>query len=146
MSAGPELRAYGANLNQAQANVGELRGVVEDVQDKLDTIEMVIDAIDTVERQADAFGDTVARMKLTLKLLDKASPLKVVATVGAFILDKVETVARKVEAQAHALAKRIDDSGLEKTLESAQDKLDNLDQGLRAVEGAIRHDAGVIKG
>ncbi|HSW25466.1 MAG TPA: calcium-binding protein, partial [Burkholderiaceae bacterium] len=47
---------------------------------------------------------------------------------------------------AHALAKRIDDSGLEKTLESAQDKLDNLDQGLRAVEGAIRHDAGVIKG
>ncbi|NRF65839.1 hypothetical protein HLB44_02445 [Aquincola sp. S2] len=146
MSAGPELRAYGANLNQAHANVREVRAGVGEVRERLDTVEMVIDAIDSVERQADAFGRSVGQMQLALKLMDKTGPLKALATLGAFVLDKLETVARQVEAKADALARRIDDSGLEALLTSAQDKLESLDAGLLVVEETIAHDAGVIGG
>jgi Ca2+-binding RTX toxin-like protein len=144
MSAGPELRAYGANLNQAQANVAEVRGLVGDVRDRLDTVEMVIDAIDVIETQADRFGHTVARMEQALKLMDKAGPLKALATLGAFVLDKVEAVARAIESKAHALARRIDDSGLEKVVERAQDKLDQLELGLAAVEDRLAGRAEAI--
>ncbi|UCE30346.1 MAG: FAD-dependent oxidoreductase, partial [Burkholderiales bacterium] len=113
MAAGPELQSYGANLNQTNGNVREVRGVLADIDDAIDKIELAIDAVDAVEDKADEFGDRIGKLKLTLKLMDKAGPLKLVAKLGAEILDRLQKVAREVEAKAHALAQEAEDAGVE---------------------------------
>ncbi len=122
MAAGPQLRAYGANLTQTGRNVHEVRAVVQSVRQQIDHIEMVIDAIDVIEQRADEFGDTVAKLKLALKLMDKTGPLKLVAKAGMAVLDGVQRVAQAIEDKADQLARKIDDSRLEQKLADAGER------------------------
>ena len=120
MSAGPELRSYGSSLTQSNKNVREIRTLVSDIDDKIDKVEMAIDAVDAVERKADEFSGTIAKLKLTLKLMDKAGPLKFLAKLATKVLDGVQNVTNKVRDKAKTLAKKIDDSKLEEKLDAAQ--------------------------
>lgn len=127
MSAGPELREYGNNLKQANTNVGDIRKLVADIDNKIDRVEMAIDAVDAVQRKADEFSDTISKLKLTLKLMDKTGPLKFLAKVGTKVLDSVQNVTKKVRDKAKELARKIDDSKLEEKLDAAQEKLESFD-------------------
>ncbi|MBP8310113.1 MAG: hypothetical protein KAY46_22755, partial [Burkholderiaceae bacterium] len=146
MAAGPQLRAYGANLTQTGRNVHEVRAVVQSVRQQIDHIEMIIDAIDVIEQRADEFGDTVAKLKLALKLMDKTGPLKLVAKAGMAVLDGVQRVAQAIEDKADQLARKIDDSRLEQKLAHAGERLDTTDVALATVENALLFDAAVIGG
>jgi Ca2+-binding RTX toxin-like protein len=139
MAAGPGLRAYTANLLQAERNVSEVRGVIDDIGDGIDAVQLAIKAVDVVEQRADAFGKTISKMQLSLKLMDKAGPLKALAKVGLNILDAVKDVAQEVENKAHALARQIDDKHIEDKLDKAEQKLKDYDHALALVE----HDLGV---
>ncbi|MEZ5634469.1 hypothetical protein [Nitrosomonas sp.] len=137
MSAGPELRSYGSNLTQANSNVRDIRGLIEDVDEKIDRVEMAIDAVDAVERKADEFSDTISKLKLNLKLMDKAGPLKFLAKVANKVLDSVQNVTNKVRDKAKQLAKKIDDSKLEEKLDAAQEKLQNYDLKLAGTQSVL---------
>ncbi|MDR4518574.1 MAG: hypothetical protein MRK00_14485 [Nitrosomonas sp.] len=137
MSAGPELRSYGSNLQQANNNVHDIRVLIEDIDDKIDKVEMAIDAVDAIERKADEFSNTISKQKLVLKLMDKAGPLKVLAKVADKVLDAVQNVTNKVRDKAKQLAKKIDDSKLEEKLDAAQEKLDSFDEKLAVTEQAL---------
>lgn len=137
MSAGPELRSYSSNLAQANGNVRDIRGLINGVDKKIDRVEMAIDAVDAVERKADEFRDTVAKLKLNLKLMDKAGPLKFLAKVADKVLDSVENVTNKVRGKAKQLAKKIDDSKLEEKLDAAQEKLENYDLKLVGTQSLL---------
>jgi Ca2+-binding RTX toxin-like protein len=134
MSAGPELRSYESNLTQSNKNVREIRSLVSDIDGKIDKVEMAIDAVDAVERKADEFSGTIAKLKLTLKLMDKAGPLKFLAKLATKVLDGVQNVTDKVRDKAKALAKKIDDSKLEEKLDAAQAKLKSFDLKLAGAE------------
>ncbi|MCP5245022.1 MAG: hypothetical protein H6937_03275 [Burkholderiales bacterium] len=137
MSAGPELRSYGSNLQQANNNVHDIRVLIEDIDDKIDKVEMAIDAVDAIERKADEFSNTISKQKLVLKLMDKAGPLKVLAKVADKVLDAVQNVTNKVRDKAKQLAKKIDDSKLEEKLDAAQEKLHSFDEKLAVTEQAL---------
>ncbi|SER31878.1 Ca2+-binding protein, RTX toxin-related [Nitrosomonas sp. Nm51] len=137
MSAGPELRSYSSNLTQANSNVRDIRGLIEDVDEKIDRVEMAIDAVDAVENKADEFSDTIAKLKLNLKLMDKAGPLKFLAKVAGKVLDSVQNVTNKVRDKAKQLAKKIDDSKLEEKLDAAQEKLDSYDLKLAGTQNLL---------
>ena len=137
MSAGPELRSYGSNLTQTNNNVHELRGLIANIDDKIDKVEMAIDAIDAVQEKADEFSNTISKQKLVLKLMDKAGPLKVLAKVADKILDAVQNVSNKVRDKAKQLAKKIDDSKLEEKLDAAQEKLESFDIKLAGTEQVL---------
>jgi Ca2+-binding RTX toxin-like protein len=134
MAAGPQLRNYQINLVQAQTNVKEVRSVVGSIDKAIDVVELAIDAVDAIEDAADRFGDKISSMKLALKLMDKAGPLKALAKVATTILDRVENVAKQVEKKAHDLAQRIDDAKLEEKLDKASDRLDDFDDALEQAE------------
>jgi Ca2+-binding RTX toxin-like protein len=130
MAAGAELRAYVNNLDQARANVGEVREVIEHIDKAIDVAQLAIQAVDAVEQRADAFGKTLQQMKLSLKLMDKAGPLKAAAKAGLQIVDKLEDAARQIERKAHDLAKAIDDKQIEQKLDKAEHKLQQFDRQL----------------
>lgn len=134
MSAGPELRSYGSNLTQSNRNVGEIRTLISDIDDKIDKVEMAIDAVDAIQDKANEFSNTISKLKLNLKLMDKAGPLKFLAKVATKVLDGVQDVTRKVRDKAKELAKKIDDSKLEEKLDAAQEKLQSFDVKLAGTE------------
>ncbi len=137
MSAGPGLRDYGSNLTETNKNVREVRSLIANVDDKIEKVELAIDAVDAVERKADEFSGTLSKLKLTLKLMDKAGPLKFIAKVGIKILDAVQNVTNKVRKKAEQLAKKIDDSKLEEKLDKAQEKLESFDTKLAGTEQVL---------
>jgi Ca2+-binding RTX toxin-like protein len=134
MSAGPELRSYGSNLTQSNRNVGEIRTLIADIDDKIDQVEMAIDAVDAIQDKANEFSSTISKLKLNLKLMDKAGPLKFLAKVATKVLDGVQDVTRKVRDKAKELAKKIDDSKLEEKLDAAQEKLQSFDVKMAGTE------------
>ena len=134
MSAGPQLRSYGSNLTQSNRNVGEIRTLISDIDDKIDKVEMAIDAVDAIQDKANEFSNTISKLKLNLKLMDKAGPLKFLAKVATKVLDGVQDVTRKVRDKAKELAKKIDDSKLEEKLDAAQEKLQSFDIKLAGTE------------
>lgn len=134
MSAGPELRSYGSNLTQSNKNIGEIRTLIAAIDDKIDKVEMAIDAVDAIQEKADEFSSTISKLKLNLKLMDKAGPLKFLAKVATQVLDSVQDVTRKVRDKAKELAKKIDDSKLEEKLDAAQEKLQSFDMKLAGTE------------
>lgn len=137
MSAGPELRSYSSNLTQANTNVRDIRGLIDNIDEKIDRVEMAIDAVDAVESKADEFSDTISKLKLNLKLMDKAGPLKFLAKVAGKVLDSVQNVTNKVRDKAKQLAKKIDDSKLEDKLDAAQEKLENYDLKLAGTQSLL---------
>lgn len=137
MSAGPQLRSYGSNLTQSNRNVGEIRTLISDIDDKIGKVEMAIDAVDAIQDKANEFSNTISKLKLNLKLMDKAGPLKFLAKVATKVLDGVQDVTRKVRDKAKALAKKIDDSKIEEKLDAAQEKLQNFDTKLAGTETVL---------
>ncbi len=137
MAAGPELRDFGSNLTQTNRNVGELRDLISDIDNKIDRVELAIDAVDAVENKADEFSNTISKLKLTLKLMDKTGPLKFIAKIGTKVLDAVQNVTDKVREKAEELAKKIDDSKLEEKLDAAQEKLESFDIKLAGSEQVL---------
>ncbi len=134
MSAGPQLRSYGSNLTQTNRNVGDIRTLISDIDDKIDRVEMAIDAVDAIQDKANEFSNTISKLKLNLKLMDKAGPLKFLAKVATKVLDGVQDVTRKVRDKAKELAKKIDDSKIEDKLDAAQEKLQSFDTKLAGTE------------
>lgn len=137
MSAGPQLRSYGSNLTQSNRNVGEIRTLISDIDDKIGKVEMAIDAVDAIQDKANEFSNTISKLKLNLKLMDKAGPLKFLAKVATKVLDGVQDVTRKVRDKAKTLAKKIDDSKIEEKLDAAQEKLQNFDTKLAGTETVL---------
>ncbi len=137
MSAGPELRSYSSNLTQSNNNVGDIRGLIENINEKIDRVEMAIDAVDAVEDKADEFSDTISKLKLNLKLMSKAGPLKLLAKAADKVLNGVQNVTNKVRDKAKQLAKKIDDSKLEEKLDAAQEKLDSFDLKLIGAQSLL---------
>lgn len=134
MSAGPQLRSYGSNLTQSNRNVGEIRTLISDIDDKIGKVEMAIDAVDAIQDKANEFSNTISKLKLNLKLMDKAGPLKFLAKVATKVLDGVQDVTRKVRDKTKTLAKKIDDSKIEEKLDAAQEKLQSFDTKLAGTE------------
>ena len=137
MSAGPELRSYGSNLTQSNRNVGEIRSLIADIDEKIDRVEMAIDAVDAVQDKANEFSNTISKLKLSLKLMDKTGPLKFLAKAATKVLDSVQDVTKKVRDKAKELAKKIDDSKLEEKLDKAQEKLESFDSKLIGTQVAL---------
>ncbi len=137
MSAGPQLRSYGSNLTQSNRNVGEIRTLISDIDDKIGKVEMAIDAVDAIQDKANEFSNTISKLKLNLKLMDKAGPLKFLAKVATKVLDGVQDVTRKVRDKTKTLAKKIDDSKIEEKLDAAQEKLQNFDTKLAGTETVL---------
>jgi len=134
---GPELVALGINLQQTDRNLKEVRSFIKDLQDKIKAVGRAVDTVDTIEDTADSFGNTVSKLQLTLKLMDKAGPLKVLAKIGADILLSVERVAKRVEDKADDPGKRIDKSGIEDDLKDWKDRLENYDKKLGSAEDKV---------
>ncbi len=130
MAAGSEIRSYSSNLDRTHRNIGEVRGVIEDIDDKIDKMQMAIKAVDAVEDKADEFSKTIDHQKLILKLMEKAGSLKIFAKIAIRVLDSVQNVTEKVRDKAHDLAKKIDDLKIEEKLESAEEKLEKFDKNL----------------
>lgn len=130
MAAGPELRTYARNLDQAARNVSEVKDVVEAMGQAVDVLQLSIRAVDAIQEEADDFGKLIRNMQRTLDLMDKAGPLKPLARAAERVLDRVHDVAQQIERQAERLARKIDDAQLEDKLDKAEKRLDSYEDGL----------------
>ncbi|MEM9641155.1 MAG: hypothetical protein AAGA19_06610 [Pseudomonadota bacterium] len=127
MPAGPELIDFESNLETARNTVRELQGDVENVRDKVREARQALESVERVEKDADTIGDKIAKMKLTLKVIDKVGPLKVVAKALNFALDKAKDAADKFESTARDLRKRIEKSGFIEKLEDTEERLADIE-------------------
>jgi len=53
---------------------------------------MAIDAVDAIQDKVNEFSNTISKLKLNLKLMDKVGPLKFLAKVVTKVLDGVQDV------------------------------------------------------
>ncbi|MEY8843210.1 hypothetical protein AB9K41_29605, partial [Cribrihabitans sp. XS_ASV171] len=110
MAAGPELLDYRSNLTHTRSNVRDLRGEVEGMLDAVETAQEALEAAGYVEEQANDFLRTIRSMQFSLKVLEKAGPMKVVAKVMDSVLDRLESATIRVRDKAREIDQRIERS------------------------------------
>jgi Ca2+-binding RTX toxin-like protein len=131
---GHELRDLEANLGTTRSNVADLRGRIETVSDAVDTAKQALELPGKVEQQAGDFIATIKSAKFSLKIAEKVGPMKVVAKALDTVLDRLESVAGRLRADARELDRKIDESGAIETLERAGERLDSARESLIAAE------------
>ncbi|MEM9850513.1 MAG: hypothetical protein AAF761_00800, partial [Pseudomonadota bacterium] len=130
MAAGPELREFRVNLNETRRNINEVKRDVRDVENTVKDARKALEYAGRIERQADDFGKDVDAMLLTLKVMDKAGPFKLVANFAKPVLDKLKDVAGYIERKAAQIDDRVQATGYIQRLETAEEKLADLREDL----------------
>lgn len=131
------LQDYTNALNQSGANIQELQSGVGDLHDKLDIIDTAVSKIKALQSQMNEFRSDISDIKIVLRIMDKAGPLKIPAKVGYTIVNKVDSVVKVLDKKIDAIVDSIKKSSVAKGVEKAQDKLDALEKKLAGIGAEI---------
>jgi len=134
MSAGPELLDLSFNLNTTCKNVKDLRLNVADLEDTVTDVKQALEYAGKIEDDAKDFIHTINGMQVSLKVLEKFGPFKIVSIVMTKVLGKLENVAELVRDKAHDIHQKVLDTGIIQKLETAETKLGDLQTDLSGVE------------
>lgn len=134
---GSELEDFEQNLATTRANAKDLRDKAATVEKVVKSAKFAVKQIDEVEQAADSFLSSIKSMRFALKVAEKAGPLKVVAKALDAVLDSLEEVATHVTYRAGQLAQKVRDGNYEQKLQNAEDKLSDLQDSIKVVEGKL---------
>lgn len=144
MPIGDELKDYRTNLGDTRTNVDDLRGRVEATGDIVEAARRGLEYVDKIEQQTSDFLKTIQSTQFTLKIAEKAGPLKLPAKALKAVVNALEDVTKEVKSAAHKLNTKIEDGKYIEKLEDAEEKLDDFSDGLEEIEKKLADHQGYV--
>ncbi|MEC3860463.1 DUF4214 domain-containing protein [Mesobacterium sp. TK19101] len=139
---GREIEDFSLNLVETRENAEDMREKTENAKQVVEAARWSLEQVSEVKDQATEFLSTIKSMKFALKLSSKVGPLKLPSKFVAQVLDKLEDVAVSVRNKARSLEDKIEQGGYVEKLKTAEDKLGEVEDGLKVVEAKLDQYAG----
>lgn len=135
---GTELHQFEHNLHTARANLDDLKGRAERTEDLISKVRWALEQVEQVEEQSDSFLSSIKSMRFTLKVTEKAGPLRVASKLLDNVLENLEDVATRITYHAGRLRKKIEDGNYIQKLEDAEAALSDAQDFLGATEERLQ--------
>jgi hypothetical protein len=131
---GDDLADFHANLTRTRLNLVDLQDELSNAEDAVSYAKQALELPGQIEAQATKFLASVKSAKFSLKIADKVGPLKVVAKALDVALSRVESISTSIRDKAREIDRKVRESGAIEKLERAEDKLQDIQLDLFAIE------------
>ena len=130
MTTGQDLVTFDTDLLRTERNLDDLKGKVDDLKETAGDAKTALELCNDLENNLRAYEKSIQAELFTIKVLEKAGPLKLPARAMKFALTKMEDVTKATLSKVTSINDKVEKYDMIHKLETAETKLGHFSDGL----------------